>query len=159
MVQHWTQEHFDVLSSHDNTLYGLRFRVGDPLRKEWHSDLVLDLDHIVEWLRTDDSRIRFRVVPAWLVFHDVTDLRIALDFGDSGCRTAINQPSVDAITRQRVSEQKICLDRPYYRWRIAFNLPRGGELAFGASGFTQTWRAEPMLVDEQSLDASRRPTE
>jgi len=157
MLQSWTQEHFDQISWHDNTLYGLHFEVGDRTRSEWHSDLVLDLDYIVEWVCEAAGRVRFRVVPAILTFHDVTDLRIGVDFGDSGCRTAINEPSIDAITRQRISDQEICLDRPYYRWRIAFNLPRGGEIAFGASGFTQTCRAEPVLLDEQRFASSQRP--
>lgn len=156
MARHRTQEHFDQISWHDNTLYALRFEVGDPTRNEWHSDLVLDLDHIVEWVRDDAGCVRFRVVPACLRFHHVTDLRIAIDFGDSGCRTAINEPSIDAITRRRISDQKIDLGRPYYRWRIALSLPRGGEILFGASGFTQTWRAEPVLLDQQRLATSQR---
>jgi hypothetical protein len=149
MPQRSTDNDFDRMTWHDNTLYGLRFDIGDTQRNQWHSNLVLDLDHIVEWVRDADGDVRFRVVPATLVFHDVTDLRIDIDFADSACRTAINEPSIDGITRQPVSDRKICLDRAYYRWRIAFNWPRGGEIAFGASGFTQTWRAEPRLLDQQ----------
>ena len=98
------------------------------------------------------------MAPATLIFHDVTDLKIAVDFGDSGNQTSINEMSIHEITREQLSaeEQKVCLDRPYYRWRIALNLPRGGEIAFGASGFTQTPRAEPILTNEQSLTPARR---
>ncbi len=147
---------FSEMSWHDDTLYGLRFEVGDPERNTWVSDLVLDIDHIVKWVRGTDDGARFRVAPATLTFHDVTDLRITVDFGDSGCQTAINELSIAAITRERVPDQKICLDRPYYRWRIALNLPQGGEIAFGASGFTQDLRADPVLVDEQRLPANAR---
>ncbi len=38
---------FDATSWHDNIVYGIRFAVGDPTRDEWHSELVLDIDHIV----------------------------------------------------------------------------------------------------------------
>jgi hypothetical protein len=157
-LQTWTEADFDRMSWHDDTLYGLRFEVGDPEHNTWHSNLVLDLDHIVEWRCAGEGAMRFRVAPATLMFHDVTDLRIDVDFGDSGSRTAMNELAIDDITRQRVADQKICLDRPYYRWRIALTLPRGGAFAFGASGFTQMSRADPVLLDRQRLTPSERVT-
>jgi len=144
------------LSWHDDTLYGLRLVVGDVARGEWRSELVLDLDHIVEWVCGPAGGVRFRVAPATLVFHDVTDLEIALDWGDSGHRTALCEPQIDRITRAPVQDQKICLDRPYYRWQIAFAWPRGGLIACGASGFTQTLRATPTLLDQQRLPPGTR---
>lgn len=160
MEQEVTEADFERLSWHDDTLYGLRFEIGDPERDEWHSDLVLDIDHIVEWLCDqaggEPGRFQFRVAPASLTFHHVTDLKIAVDWGDSGSRTALHEVSVDALTRDRVEDQKICLDRPYYRWRIALNWPQGGEIAFGASGFTQTLRAQPLLQDQQKLSPAER---
>ena len=156
MQQQVSDADFARLSWHDDTVYGLRFAVGDIHRGDWRSELVLDLDHIVEWLCGSDRSVRFRVAPATLVFHDMTDLRIALDWGESGHRTALSEPQIDAITRAPVAGQKICLDRPYYRWRIAFNWPHGGEVAFGASGFTQTLRAEPVVLDQQRLPPGDR---
>ncbi len=156
MAQDTSDAEFDRLSCHDNTVYGLRFDVGDAARGDWRSELVLDIDHIVEWVCAAAGRARFRVAPATLTFHDVTDLCIAADWGDSGCRTALNEPSIGSISRQRVGGQKICLDRPYYRWRIDLSLPPGGVIAFGASGFTQTLRAEPVLLDAQRLPAADR---
>jgi len=156
MRQQVSDADFARLSWHDDTVYGLRFEVGDIARGDWRSELVLDLDHIVEWLCGKDRSVRFRVAPATLIFHDVTDLRIALDWGNSGHRTALGEPQIDAITRMQVLDQKICLDRPYYRWRIALNWPRGGELTFGATGFTQTLRAAPVLLDQQRLPPEGR---
>ncbi len=157
MERYASDADFDRLSWHDNALYGLCFEVGDPDRDDWRSDLVLDIDHIVEWLCGPAGRARFRVAPATLTFHDVTDLRIAVDCGDSGGRVALHEPSIDAITRAPIRDPNIRLDRPYHRWRIALNLPRGGEIGFGASGFTQVLRAEPVLLDEQKLAAADRP--
>jgi hypothetical protein len=147
---------FARLSWHDDTLYGLRLEVGDVARGDWRSELVLDLDHIVEWVCVPGRNTCFRVAPATLTFHDVTDLRVALDWGDSGHRTALGEPQIDGITRGPVPDQQICLDRPYYRWRIAFNWPRGGALGFGASGFSQTLRAAPVLLDQQRLPPADR---
>ena len=152
---------FDQQGWHDNLVCGMRFRSPDPDRDDWRSELELDIDHIVEWIGPEgaDKHFRFRVAPATLTFHDVTDLKVAINPGSNGGQWALNQPDIDFIERQRVpvADQKICLDRPYYRWRIALILPTGdGEIAFGASGYTQTLRAEPVLTDRQSLPAGSR---
>jgi hypothetical protein len=156
MAQPSSSLDFDDLTWHDNALYGVRLDVGDCARGDWHADLLLDIDHIVEWLCGVDRCIRFRVAPATLSFHDVTDLRIAIDCGDSGGQIALHALSIHAITRERIRDQKISLDRPYYRWRIALNWPQGGMLTFGASGFAQTLRAEPVLLDQQQLSPADR---
>ena len=70
---------FDGLSWHDDTIYGLRFEAGDSFQGDWRAELVLDIDHIVEWVREGAGRVRFRVAPATLVFHGVTDLKISID--------------------------------------------------------------------------------
>lgn len=152
-----TDAEFDTLSWHDNVIYAIRFDVGDATRNDWRSDLVLDIDHIIEWVRGDDGGFRFRVAPATLAFHDVTDLSAAIDFGDSGGQTMLNEPSISELTRAVVKNQKICFDRPYYRWQIDLNHPKGGRISFGASGFTQTLRAAPQLLDEQRFSVLDRP--
>jgi hypothetical protein len=140
---------FDQSSWHDNAVYGVRLEVGDPDRGTWHSRLILDIDYILEWICGTAGGAQFKVAPATLTFEDVTDLKLALDQGDSGCRIALQVPTIDTIQRERVVDQKICLDRPYWRWRIAFNQPQGGTMAFGASGFHQRFRADPVVSDSQ----------
>ncbi len=152
-----TDSEFDTLSWHDNIVYALRFSVGDAMRGDGRSDLVFDIDHIVEWVRSETGQIQFRVAPATLTFHDVTDLRIAVDFGDSGCQTMMNELSISTIARKTLTDQKICLDRPYYQWRIDLNLPQGGHIAFGASGMSQEIRADPILLEEQRFSVLDRP--
>ena len=149
---------FERYAWHDDTFYGLRLDIGDPERNDWRSNLLLDLDHIVEWVCGTDGGCRFRVAPATLTFHHVTDLQVAVDCGDTGGQVALYALSIDGITRERIVEQKICFDRPYYRWRIAFNWPQGGEIRFGASDFTLDLRAEPVLQDQQQLSPlDRKP--
>jgi hypothetical protein len=65
-------------------------------------------------------------------------------------------PSINRIERERVVDQKVHLDRPYYRWRIVLNAPKGGQLGCGAVDFTLTLRAAPILQDEQWIAPSRR---
>jgi hypothetical protein len=69
---------------------------------------------------------------------------------------ALSPLSIASIAREPIKDQKVCLDRPYWRWRIALNDPQGGEIAFGASDFTQTLRAEPKLSSEQRLSGHDR---
>ena len=71
----------DEASGHDNLVYALLFNVGDVAKGDWRSELVLDIDHTVEWICGTDGGVRFRVAPATLTFHDVTDLRVSFDFG------------------------------------------------------------------------------
>ncbi len=151
-----THHDFERLSWHDDTLYGLRLETGDPDLGDWRSDLVFDIDHIVEWLCGSDRSVLFRVAPATLTFHDAGALQIAVDCGDSGGQGALHTLSIDDVTRERIRDQKVCLDRPYYRWRIAFNWPQGSEIRFDASGFTQVLRADPVLQDQQQLSPTLR---
>ena len=155
MTTVYTDADFDQLSWHDCHLWGLRFEIGDSDEDDWTSDFVLDLDFIVEWL-VEGNQFRFRVAPARLVFHGVTDPRLTIDWGSSGFQNALHHVSIDAIHRERVAEQKVYLDRPYFSWRVALNWPAGGEIAFGAVGFTQTLLAEPALVSSQHLPRKAR---
>jgi len=148
-----TADDFAALSWHDNLIYGMRFDLGDTFQGDWHQDLVFDIDYIAEWLRGADGGFQFKVAPATLTFHQVMDLRIDIDFGDSGCRTGINEPSIADISRQLVDDAERFPARDYYRWRIALNVPPGGAISFGARGFTQTLRAAPLLCDAQRLPA------
>lgn len=136
---------------HDNLIYGISFDIGDPEKQEWRSNLVLDIDFIAEWLCEPSGECRFRVAPATLTFHDVGDLQLAIDHGDSDGRTAMNELSIDRVTRER-------LVRPFefWRWTISLNSPPGGRIAFCASGYSQMLRADPIIVSEQHLPRGER---
>ena len=150
-----TTADFERLSWHDNAVHGLRWEIGDPLRGEWHSRLMLDIDHILDWICGTEDAARFRIAPATLVFEDATDLAVHLPQVDYGTQVALQLLSIDHIDRERVADQKICLDRPYWRWSIHFNLPEGGLIAFGASGFRMDLRAEPVLCEQLQYPTDR----
>ena len=150
-----TDAAFDTLSWHDCHLWGLALRPGDPDVGDWRSDLILDIDFIVEWLCEPGGTVRFRVAPADLVFHGVTDLRLHVDC-DEGYQAALHPLSIDGIERAPVRDQHVYLDRPYYRWTVRLNWPSGSTIDFGAVGFTQTLRADPVVTDQQALPAAAR---
>jgi len=156
MPGHWTEADFENLSWHDCHLWRIDLVTGESDEDDWTSDLVLGLDFIVEWLCAVGGETRFKVAPATLVFHGVTDPRIVIDWGDTGLQSALHPASIDRIEREPAKDQKVYLDRPYYRWRVAMNWPTGGEIAFGAVGFTQTLLAEPIQCDRQHLSSRER---
>lgn len=144
-------------SFHDNLVYGLHLVPPEPDRDLWRSDLLLDIDHIVEWVCGADGGCRFLVAPATLAFHDVHDLRIDVDFGGGPYSASIVPLSIHDITRTQADHPSAAVPVAFYRWRIALNSPDGGSVTFGASGLTLDLRAEPALIDEQSLPPSTRP--
>jgi len=145
-----TDADFGTLSWHDCHVWGLALRPGDPDAGDWRSDLILDIDFIVEWLCGVDRVTRFRVAPADLVFHGVTDLRVHVDW-DAGDQVALHSLSIDGVDRTLVHNQRVYLDRPYYGWTVRLNWPAGGTIGFGAVGFTQTLRDDPVVTAAQWL--------
>jgi hypothetical protein len=142
------------LSWHDSSLYGISWQVDSD-----KSDLILDIDYICEWVCNKDKSCSFRVAPATLIFHDTTDLKINIDEGGSGFQVCVEGgKAIDDIAREQVKEQKICLDRPYYKWFIKFTLTYNKDsfISFGASDFTLSLRKEPVLTNEQSLPLNER---
>jgi hypothetical protein len=88
--------------------------------------------------------------------HGVTDPRIDINWGRSGLQVSLRPPAIDQLERELIHAQKVYLDRPYYRWTLRLNWPMASEITFGAVGFTQTLRADPVLTDQQSLSLSER---
>jgi hypothetical protein len=152
----YTEADFGRVSWHDCHIWGVELRAGNPDDGDWTSDLVLDIDFIVEWICGVSAGEQFRVAPATLVFHGVTDPKINIDWGRSDFRVALHPVSIGNVERERIQNQTVHLGRPYYKWRIRLNWPDGGEIAFGAVGFMQTLRAEPMLTRNQCLSLSER---
>jgi len=155
-VTTWTEADFDQLSWHDCHLWGIEFRVGTPNENDWTSDLAFDIDYIVEWVGGADGRVRFRVAPATIVFHGVTDPTLNIDWLSSGFQVALRLPSISRIARDRIPDAKVYLDRPYHKYRIELNAPEAGAIEFGAVGFTQRLRGIPVLWDEQVLTRRER---
>jgi hypothetical protein len=142
---------------HDDLIYALRLEAADPDAGDWRSNLVLDIDHIVEWVCGAGGRPMFKVAPATLAFHDVGGLRVDIDFAKSGFSDNILELAIDSISKIQSPPPGADPTRPYWRWRIALNLPKGGEITFGASGYTLSLRADPRLVSEQRLPLNTRP--
>ena len=145
---------FEQLSWHDCTIWGLELYPPDPDAGDWTGDLALDIDFIVEWLCGvgGPGRAQFRVAPATLRFHTVSDLRLAIAWGSPG--VLLHEMSIDHVVREPLPPAS--RESSGQRWRIALNWPQSGEITFTAVGFTQTLRALPIVTERQSLTRRQR---
>ena len=146
----YTDADFEQLSWHDCHVWGVAFHAGDV--NDLASELVFDIDFILDRIAGADGKpTRFRVAPATLVFEEVTDLRVSLDWGNSGFPLSINPPAIDGIERECVPDRMVYPARRYYQWQVRFSWPPAAEIVFKSVGFSQTLRAEPILSERQSL--------
>ncbi len=143
-------ERFEDFCWHDNAIHGFRIIEGED---GCSGELVLDIDYIVEWLQPqdDNAAFEFRVAPANLTFHEVTDLVVSVDYAAS---TAAFQPMIiHEIQREFVTNPK---GYSSFVWNIDINWPRKSHISFHSSGFTQVLRAEPIVFGAQYLSPSQR---
>lgn len=140
----WTDAEFDEMSWHDNHIHALRIvEISDVA-----GDLILDVDHIIEWIKKDPG-FNFRIVPVTLTFHDVMFLRMSLDYATP---TAAFGPFMIHGIERRTEQRERYLAQ---LWKIDISWPRG-EIAFEARGFTQRARGGPILSQGQRLSAQER---
>jgi hypothetical protein len=144
-MQHWTQDDFDSMSWHDNHVHGFRLVEGE----HGAGTLELDLDYILKWLPAVGGAFQFQIAPAKLVFRDVTNFRMTIDY--AGVSAAIAPFSVSGIERSIVQRRHY----PAVCWKIPINFP-AGEISFEASGFEQRVYGRELLVDRQWLTPSER---
>ena len=143
--QIWTDAQFEEMSWHDNHVHGLRvIETGNG-----EGDLVLDVDHIVEWLNCEGAGFNFRIVPVTLTFHGVMFPRISLDYAAS---TVAFGPFMIHSIERRIEQ------RTHYvaqLWKILISSPRGG-IEFEGRGFTQQAHGKPILSSGQCLTPEQR---
>ena len=141
----WTDRDFDRLSWHDNHVHGLSISEG----QYGSGELTLDLDFILEWSKSESGTVQFIIAPASLTFHEVTDLKLALDY--PSVSAAIGPFSIAGIERRFETRERYTATL----WTISINWPKG-EISFEATGFSQVLRASPVIKDQQSLTKGKR---
>jgi hypothetical protein len=114
------------------------------------ADLILGLDLVVDALCGFNREARFKLAPATLTFHAVTDLKVGIECGSSGYVLMVQPLSIAEITRTATAAPS------YHAWRIRMGWPRGGEITFGAAGFTQVLLAEPIISETNFLTGAQR---
>lgn len=120
----WSTDDFDEMYWHDSTIHALGFTS--------KTDLSFDIDYICHAEENGPQEpFSLWVAPATLTFHNVDDFQIAIDF------SRIIRPlgmEIDGINKPTFL-------KPW--WNIY--LHDQGEIKFKTSGFTQYFRAEPVM--------------
>jgi hypothetical protein len=135
--QSWDDADYEAMSWHDCTIHALRF----DQEGEYQSDLVLDLDYILEWLPTPAGSYNFRVAPALLRFQNVDNLRIR------------------AALRFKQAAQIMEIIRSASHWLIrldGYSSQESSEIEFDATGYVQELSRPPVVVSRQCLTWSER---
>lgn len=132
---------------HDDSIYVFKLVGPDPDNQDWTSELQLDIDHILEWIKVDDDKFKFRVSQALLVFESVSDLQVSFAFSN----TSIFALPIDSIVR---SSEPVVARVPAYRefhWKISLNDMHGGEIEFRSTGYRIHLCGEEMVHSEQTM--------
>jgi hypothetical protein len=139
---------FEKMIWHDNAIHGFHIREsGDNCNGE----LDFDIDYILEWLAPENNSFSFRVAPAMLTFHDVSDLIISINYAKI---TAAVQPmTIHEIRREVINYAN---GFSSFKWMIEINWPLDSFISFEASGFTQKMYGQQVASGAQYLQPSER---
>ena len=136
---------------HDASVYGMCLISPEPDQQDWRSELILDIDYILEWIKNDDGLISFRLVQAELCFVNVSDLRVVFGFP----QVTINPLPIDQIVR---SDRPLGVRELYreYRWDIVLNDGLDGKLTFRASGYRLKEIGNSITFGQQQIPSHLR---
>ena len=130
---------------HDAHVHALRFEGGE----QGEGALVLDIDYILGW-HCEKPQFSFRVAPATLRFHGISNLRVTLDYATP---TAGMCPfSLAGITREAHVYPN---GFQSFRWLLTVNWP-DGEISFQSPGFTQDLAGPEVTTTSQWLSPAER---
>ncbi len=135
-------EQFELMTWHDNTLHGI-----SCVDENFANDLVLDIDYVEQCLE-EAGYYRFKVAPAKLVFHEVSQLKISLI--SNGPQTMFAYlATINGIGREQVGENR-------YRWMVDLLGCKENVITFESSGFTQETYREAIISTSQHLTVDQR---
>lgn len=134
-------------SFHDNLIHGIVFHsdVG-----EFSSDIALDIDHIEKWIKNESNEIFFTISRALLIFHDVTDLKISVDWGNSNNSKFLGDAPglyINNITKRKIYSP---ISDEYFLWHIDTN-NHNSKIIFGATSFSLEMKGKQQTVNRQFL--------
>ncbi|MFX4311933.1 hypothetical protein F8O53_08270 [Enterobacter sp. 63] len=138
---------FNEDTFHDNLIHGVIFH-SDP--GEFSSDVALDIDHIQKWIKNENNEISFIISRALLIFHDVTDLKISINWGNTN--NSLFSGDASGLYINKITKNKIYspIAENYFLWQIYTN-NRESHINFGASSFSLEIKGKQQTVNRQFL--------
>ncbi|GAB0157812.1 hypothetical protein CHRYSEOSP005_30980 [Chryseobacterium sp. Alg-005] len=131
----WTDSDFEEMGWHDSYVYSIFL----PAENQ---KLILDIDYIFKWVLDETSNLyKFWVSPCDLVFMDVLNLKIDLDFQ--------NTVGLDIQDINR-SNSRLYPNGKDIKWDYEI-LTDVGSITFESSGYIQNIKEQPILSDSQIL--------
>lgn len=137
---------------HDNLIHGIVF-YSEP--GELSSDIALDIDYIYEWVKTDSNEINFVISKALLKFHEVTDLKLSIDWGETNNSFFSGHASGLYITNITKTKIHSPIANDYFLWCIYTN-SHDSCINFGASSFSLEITGSQRTVNRQFLLRNER---
>ncbi len=136
---------------HDDTIHAIQFIPVDVDDDNWESELILDIDHITDWVKSSKDGYEFDVAEATLSFHDVSEISIRCRILGGGA----NPIPIDRIER---SDEPIIKRGDYvcFEWAICLNDGDDGTIRFIASGYSLEKARKPIRLSEQMIPKSQR---
>ena len=141
----WTHLDFEEMSWHDNHVHGFSLAEGE----HGSGTVTFDIDYILEWIKADSGDIAFRIAPADLTFHEVTNLVVRIDYRRP--TAALTPFSLDSIVRSEERRKRYTATV----WRLNLGWPEG-YISFEANGYVQTLRGDAVVADQQMLREEER---
>jgi hypothetical protein len=142
---------FEDFNWHDNTIHGFRVEEGAD---GCSGQLTLDIDYILEWLPPTGGAdaYGFVVAPADLIFHEVTDLVVSIDY--VSCSAALQPMMIHEIRREDLTYPN---GYTSFAWTIEIGWPDNSFISFQSPRMSQVLRGEPIRSAKQCLGPSQRP--
>ncbi|HEX8430100.1 MAG TPA: hypothetical protein VF625_02390 [Longimicrobium sp.] len=139
----WTDADFEEMGWHDVPIHATAYL-------SELDEIAFDIDYILKWVNpaAGETFYSFWIAPATLVFENVTDLRIDLEFFG-------NNITIQHLSRADMQPTRQGFIGPDAAWLWTLNCLEGA-IQFRATGFRQTIRRVPQHHGGQRLDLADR---
>lgn len=126
---------FESLDWHDSTIYSITLPQNNQILK-------FDIDYIFQWiLKKETNLFEFSLSPCYLIFFDVLDLNIQINFKDS---IGLNISEIKRINSHLSPNGKVIL------WTFIIETDKG-TITFTSTGFEQIVNKQPVLSNSINL--------
>lgn len=141
----YSDDDFSQMGWHDATVYSMTFPTPHFF------SISFDIDYIFKWHKTE-AGTRYRgwdVAPCTLTFHNVSGLKVALDWSSPD---GTNQGDTSILDIRR-ENSRLSPNVKFVCWDYEIELDVG-VISYTATGFEQIVRVPPTLSESQNLGRS-----